>query len=96
MWRQQFGCVVVTETDHLGAPLTTAPRGKPYAYAGPGLHGVAQIAAEVAGLVVGVVAAGQLAQALGKQKEALRKNPNHAFQSRPGFRLTSLSRTIPL
>ena len=35
-------------------------------YAGAGLHGVAQVTAEVARLVLRIVAAGQLGQALGK------------------------------
>lgn len=41
-----------------GGPVTASP------YAGAGLHGVAQVAAEVAGLVLALVATGQLGQAL--------------------------------
>lgn len=79
-------------------------RRKPPAYAGPGLHRVAQVTAEGMSLVLSVVAAGQLGQALRRQDSRVshaqkdwepRPKGGGLFQTPPGFPLTSLFRAIP-
>lgn len=79
LWSQLFvfmgGVAMVTGTAGPGSSpnhcfqkfsvIHRSARRKSCPYTGTGLHRVAQIAAEVTGLVLGVVAAGQLGQALG-------------------------------